>query len=180
MTAVGTRATTSGWSLATLPLGQATPAADGSLRTTFTVPDNLGGWHAVRLVQNGNTKAEVPYFVERSLVGIAPVKVKAGEVFQIHVKGIGWTELDNGFAVTYDNGYIGYACGFYSNGDINMNLVATGAPGTHLIDLYPMIYKSRTDIWLNHVPMLAFKRDAPGLALGYRLPAIRLAIEIVE
>ena len=180
VTAVGTRAVASGWSLATLPLGQATPAADGSLRTTFTVPDNLGGWHAVRLVQNGNTKAEVPYFVERSLVGIAPVKVKAGEVFQIHLKGVGWTELDNGFAVTYDNGYIGYACGFYSNGDINMNLVATGAPGTHLIDLYPMIYKSRTDIWLNHVPMLAFKRDAPGLALGYRLPAVRLAIEMVE
>jgi len=182
VTAVGTRARASGWSLATLPLGQANAEPDGSLGASFKVPDNLGGWHAVQLLQGGKVKAEVPYYVERSFVSVTPQKVKAGERFQINLKGIGWTELDNGYAITYDNGYIGYACGFYSKGDITMNLVASGEPGTHLIDLYPMLYKGKsyTDLWSPQAPMLTFKRDFPGLALGYRLPAIRLAIEVVE
>jgi hypothetical protein len=181
MTAVGTRATASGWSLQALPLGQGTASADGSLSTTITVPDHLGGWHSVRLVQGGNVKAELPYYLLRSFVSITPQRVKEGEVFTIHLKGLGWTELDNTTAVTYDNNYIGYACGFYSAGDITMNMVATGGPGTHLIDLYPAIYKGKgSDTWLDQVPILNFKFDAPGLALGYRIPAIRLSIQVIK
>ena len=180
-TAQGTRATTSGWTLVSLPLGQGTADAAGKLATSITIPDNLGGWHAVLFVQNGSIKAQVPYYVERSVISISPTTVKAGKVFTIHIKGIGWTELDNTFAVTYDNGYIGYACGFYSKGDVTMNMVATGAPGTHLIDLYPALYKGKaTDTWLEQVPILSFKQDAPGLALGYRLPAFRLAITVTR
>lgn len=181
MTAIGTRATASGWQLEAIPLGSAKAAADGSLSTTIQAPDNLGGWHIVRLVQGGNVKAELPYYVLRSFVSVSPRTVKEGEVFTIHLKGIGWTELDNTTAVTYDNNYIGYACGFYSRGDITMNLVATGGPGTHLIDLYPAIYKGKgNDTWLDQVPLLNFNYDAPGLALGYRLPAIRLAITVIS
>jgi hypothetical protein len=180
MTAVGTRATASGWQLQAMPLTQGTTAADGSLDTTIQVPDNLGGWHTVQFVQGGKVKAELPYYVLRTFVSISPRVVKQGEVFTIHLKGIGWTELDNTTAITYDNNYIGYACGFYSRGDITMNMVATGAPGTHLIDLYPAIYKGKgNDTWLDQVPLLNFKYDAPGLALGYRIPAIRLAITVV-
>ena len=180
MTAIGTRATASGWQLQGVPVGQAKTGAGGSLSTTIQVPDNLGGWHTVQLVQGGKVKAELPYYVLRSFVSVSPRTVKEGDVFTIHLKGIGWTELDNTTAVTYDNNYIGYACGFYSRGDITMNLVATGGPGTHLIDLYPAIYKGKgSDTWLDQVPLLNFKYDAPGLALGYRLPAIRLAITVV-
>ena len=35
-------------------------------------------------------------------------------MFQVHLKGVGWTQLDNTVAVTYDNGYVGYGCGFNS------------------------------------------------------------------
>ncbi len=181
MTAVGTRATASGWQLQAIPLGQAKTSANGSLDATIQVPDNLGGWHTVQLVQGGKVKAELPFYVLRSFLSVSPRTVKEAEVFTIHLKGIGWTELDNGFAVTYDNNYIGYACGFYSRGDVTMNMVATGGPGTHLIDLYPMIYKGKgNDTWLDQVPLLNFKYDAPGLALGYRVPAIRLAVKVVK
>jgi len=181
MTAAGTRATASGWELQAIPLGQATATANGSLDTAIRVPDNLGGWHTVRLVQDGAVKAELPYYVLRSFGSISPKSVKEGELFTIHLKGIGWTELDNTTAITYDNNYIGYACGFYSRGDITMNMVATGGPGTHLIDMYPAIYKGKgSDTWLDQVPFLNFKVDAPGLALGYRIPAIRLAIKVVR
>ncbi len=60
--------------------------------------------------------------------------------FNVHLKGVGWTQLDNTIAVTYDNRYVGYGCGFNSNGDVVLNLVATGGPGTHLIDIYPLLY----------------------------------------
>ena len=87
----------------------------------------------------------------------------------------------NGFAVTYDNAYAGFACGFYEKGDVKLNLYATGGPGTHLIDLYPMIYKGKsTDLWNQQLPMLAFRQDNPALALGYKLPAMRVAIRVVK
>jgi hypothetical protein len=173
--------TPSGWNLDNIPLGEATTKPDGSLRTAIQVPDDLGGWHAVKLVARDRVLLELPYYVEQSLVAVTPSRVKVGEPFTIQMKGIGWTELDNTVAVTYDTAVIGYACGFNSNGDVTINLIATGDPGTHLIDLYPAIYKGKDRVpWNYQTPFLTFARDFPALARGYRLPAYRLAIEIVK
>jgi hypothetical protein len=184
-TVVGNRVNCSGtcWSFVSVPLGNGTAAADGSLVSKVTIPDGLGGWHVIQLLQDGNVKAQVPYFVKRSLVGISALKLKAGQPFTVHLKGVGWTQLDNTIAVDYDNSYIGYGCGFNSNGDVVLNLVATGEPGTHLIDMYPLLYTqqpSYANTPYGMIPMLTFARDLPGLALGYQLPAIRLAIEVVK
>jgi hypothetical protein len=181
VTARGNRTSPTGWSLSETSVGKKAAGADGSVKLDLQIPDDLGGWHVIKVAGAGAIVAEVPYFVERSLLGagVTPQKVKAGDPFQIHLKGIGWTELDNGVAITYDNGYIGFACGFNSNGDVTVNLVATGSPGIHLIDIYPMIYQGHGESpWGYQQPLLAFKEDAPGLALGYRLPTFRLAIEI--
>jgi hypothetical protein len=183
-TVVGNRVNCTGtcWKLASVPLGSATSAPNGSLKTSFRVPDNLGGWHVVRVLQDGQAAAEIPYFVKRSVISV-PRKVKAGRPFQVHLKGVGWTQLDNTVAVTYDNGYVGYGCGFNSNGDVVLDLVATGGRGTHLIDVYPLLYPYQPAYpYPPHaaVPFLNFARDFPGLALGYRLPAFRLAITVVE
>jgi hypothetical protein len=181
VTARGNRVNPSGWSLQETSVGKGTSGADGNLKATFTVPDDLGGWHVVKVVGANAVLAEVPFFVEHSLLEVTPRKVKAGEVFTVHLKGIGWTELDNGVAITYDNGYIGFACGFNSAGDATINLVATGEPGIHLIDLYPMIYQGHGEPpWGYQEPLLSFKVDAPGLGLGYNLPTYRLAIEIIS
>jgi len=184
-TVVGNRVNCTGtcWGFTSIPLGRSTAAADGTLKSSITIPDNLGGWHEVQFVQGGKVTAQVPFYVKRSFVSISPLKVKAGQQFSVHFKGVGWTQLDNTLAVTYDNSYIGYGCGFNSNGDVVMNLVATGAPGTHLIDVYPLLYtQSPTYPYmpLAMVPLLSFATDAPGLALGYQLPAFRLAITVVE
>ncbi len=184
-TVVGNRVNCSGtcWSFVSVPLGRGTASADGSLASSVSIPDGLGGWHVIQLVQGGAVKAQVPYFVERSIVGFAALKLKAGQPFTIHLKGVGWTQLDNTIAVDYDNSYVGYGCGFNSNGDVELSLVATGESGTHLIDMYPLLYTqqpSYANTPYGMVPMLTYARDLPGLALGYQLPAIRLAIEVVE
>lgn len=182
-TVVGNRVNCTGtcWQMVSIPLGNATASADGSVNTSFEVPDGLGGWHVVRMLQGDNVMAQTSYLVNRSVVSV-PKVVKAGQPFQVHLKGVGWTQLDNTVAVTYDNGYIGYGCGFNSNGDVVLDLVATGGPGTHLIDIYPLLYPYQPAYaYPPHaaVPFLSFARDFPGLALGYRLPAMRLAIKVV-
>ena len=183
-TVVGNRVNCSGtcWTFVSVPLGNATAAADGTVQRKIEVPDGLGGWHVVQLLQGGDVKAQVPFFVKRSIVGISAMKLKAGQHFTIHLKGVGWTQLDNTIAVDYDNSYVGYGCGFNSNGDVVLNLVATGQPGTHLIDMYPLLYTQQPaygNTPYGMVPVLTYARDVPGLALGYELPAIRMAIEVV-
>ena len=181
VTARGNRMGPSGWNLESVPLSSATTKSDGSLTTNIQIPDDLGGWHVVKLAARNQVLLEIPYYVEQSLVEAKPKHVRVGETFTVQIKGGGWTELDNTVAATYDNAAIGYACAFNSNGDVTINLVATGHPGTHLIDIYPAIYKGKDRVpWNYQTPFLTFARDFPALALGYRLPAYRLAIEVVE
>lgn len=177
----GNRVTPSGWNLTDDVLTKVTAGQDGAVNKELEIPDDLGGWHSVRLAQGDKVLAEVPYFVDRSLVGVTPMKVKSGETFKIQVKGIGWTELDNGLAMTYDNAYTGYACGFNSQGDITLIIQADGGAGTHLIDFYPMIFKGHGEGgWNYEMPQLTALQDQPGLALGYKLPIYRLAVEVSE
>ena len=186
-TVVGNRVNCTGtcWSFVSVPLGNTFAGSDGALASKITVPDGLGGWHVVQLLQNGQVMAQVPYYVKRSIVGkgVSSLTLKEGQRFTVHLKGLGWTQLDNTIAVDYDNSYVGYGCGFNSNGDTVMNLVATGGPGTHLIDMYPLLYTqqpSYSNTPYGMVPVLTYAKDVPGLALGYQLPAIRLAITIVK
>ena len=184
-TVVGNRVNCTGtcWSFVSIPLGTATASATGSLQANVTIPDGLGGWHAIQLLQGGKVAGQEPYFVKRSIVGASLLKMKAGTHFTVHLKGVGWTQMDNTIAVDYDNSYIGYGCGFNSNGDVVMNLIATGGPGTHLIDMYPLLYTqqpSYANTPYGMVPVLTYAKDFPGLALGYQLPAIRMAITIVK
>ncbi len=186
-TVVGNRVNCSGtcWTFVSVPLGSATAAADGTVSQPVTVPDGLGGWHVVQVMQAGQVMAQVPYYVKRSIVGkgVSSLVLKEGQHFTVHLKGLGWTQLDNTIAVDYDNSYVGYGCGFNSQGDTVMNLVATGGPGTHLIDMYPLLYTqqpSYPNTPYGMVPILTYAKDIPGLGLGYQLPAIRLAITIVS
>jgi hypothetical protein len=172
------------WIFASTPLGSAAPAG-GSLQSTITVPDGLGGWHVVQLMQSGQLVAQVPFYVKESVVGqgVSSLFLKEGQSFTIHLQGVGWTQLDNTVGVDYDNSYMGYGCGFNSNGDVVLHLNATGGPGVHLIDMYPMLYSlspSFANTPYGMVPVLTYAKDYPGLALGYQMPAIRLAITIVK
>ena len=135
----------------------------------------------VKLAPRDRVLLEVPVLRRAEFGAGKPKRVRVGETFTMQIKGVGWTELDNTVAVTYDNAAIGYACGFNTNGDVTINLVATGDPGTHLIDLYPAIYRGKDRVpWNYQTPFLTYARDFPALSHGYRLPAYRLAIEIVE
>ena len=105
-------------------------AADGSLRFPFTVPDDLGGAHPIRLLADGRELASAAFVVETSLVSVTPATVRRGESFEIQLKGVGWTEYDNILNVTYDNAVAGYVCGFTSQGDVLLRLTAAARPAS--------------------------------------------------
>lgn len=173
------------WAFVSNDLDPVTANANGAIEQKVTVPDGLGGWHVIQVMQNNQVVAQLPFYVEESIVGrgVSSLTVRQGALFTIHLKGIGWTQLDNTVAVDYDNSYMGYGCGFNSNGDVVLRLHATGGPGTHLIDLYPMLYTlspSFANAPYGMVPLLTYAHDDPALALGYHLGALRFAITVVK
>jgi len=115
-------------------------------------------------------------------VGKGTYTFKEGQEFTISILGVGWTQLDNTLAVDYDNSYIGYGCGFHSNGYMAVHLTATGGPGIHIIDLYPLLYSLSPNLgtYYGMVPLLSGNHDDPGLALGYQVPSIHFAIRVVK
>lgn len=115
--------------------------------------------------------------------GLGTYTFKQGEAFTITVRGVGWTQFDNTMAVTYDNSHVGYGCGFNSNGYMAIHMVATGEPGTHIIDLWPQLYThqpSFANTQYGMVPLLSGGWDSPALALGYTVPVLHFAIKVVK
>jgi hypothetical protein len=147
----------------------------GALEFRFAAPDDLGGSHDLA-VQGDPVKRIGRLWIAPSALPLEVSRGPAGTPFTIHLKGVGWTETANIYTVVYDNAYIGYACGFNSQGDVQIHLYATGEPGWHFIDLYPAIYKGKEARPLNfRIPQLTYEADHP----GEDLPAFRFAFEIV-
>jgi hypothetical protein len=199
------------WVPVTTPIATGT-IVNGAFSTSVTVPAGLGGWHMVLVMSATKIEAQVPFYVKESLVpfynkagalvsegvaradnsaaafavgdaGTGTYTFKEGQEFTISIKGVGWTQLDNTLTVDYDNSYVGYGCGFNSNGYLVIHLYATGGVGTHLIDLHPMLYTSQpafANTPFGLAPVLSSANDFPGLALGYQVPSFHFAIRIVK
>ncbi len=177
-TMVGNRVSGSGFGETTQELGKARTDENGNLQFTFNVPDDLGGPpHLIDLVANGEVVGQTYFKILPSIVGMTPSSGPVGTVFTIEVKGVGWTEYDNIYNIVYDNAYIGYVCGFNSQGTVTFKLQASGEPGYHLIDLYPGIYKGeQTFPEIFRMPQLTFEKDHP----GSRIPAIHFGFKVTE
>jgi hypothetical protein len=174
---VGSRVADTGFEPRESVLATVRTGADGRLNQPITIPDDLGGVHVLALRSGDQELAQAHFVIETSIVGIRPTAGPVGTPVSIHLKGVGWTEFDNIYVVTYDNAYMGYVCGFNSNGDVVMNFTASGAPGVHLIDFYPGIYQGPKDgQQLYRLPQLTYADDHP----GNKIPALRFAFIITE
>ena len=131
--------------------------------------------HTLSIRSGDKTLARTFFAIETSIVSISPTSGPAGTPVTIHLKGVGWTDFDNIYVATYDNAYMGYACGFNSQGDVIINFTAAGSPGVHLIDFYPGIYQGpEKDQQLYRLPQLTYADDHP----GNKIPALRFAFEV--
>jgi hypothetical protein len=175
-TAVGSRVSGDGFAPQEHVIGEVNADAEGRLDATLAIPEDLGGLHGLVLREGDQQVARVHFVIETSIVEMSPRSGPAGTPVTIHLKGVGWTEYDNIYVATYDNAYMGYACGFNSRGDVVINFTATGEPGMHLIDLYPGIYQGppTEPQQLYRLPQLTYADDHP----GNKIPALRFAFEI--
>ena len=175
-TFVGSRVSGSGFDPDEKVLAQVQVGSDGKIALPVTVPEDLGGMHGLVLRNGDNLVARAFFAIETSIVSITPTAGPAGTPVTIHLKGVGWTEYDNIYVADYDNAYMGYACGFNSQGDVVINFTASGAPGVHLIDLYPGIYEGPASEpqQLYRLPQLTYADDHP----GNKIPALRFAFEV--
>ena len=171
----GSRVSGNGFAPKEVELTKLTVGADGRLDVPLTIPDDLGGRHSLSIRSGTNTLARTYFVVETSVVSMSPMSGPPGTPVTIHLKGVGWTDYDNIYIANYDNGYMGYACGFNSQGDVVVNFTATGAPGIHLIDFYPGIYQGPAGMQqLYRLPQLTYADDHP----GNHIPALRFAFEV--
>jgi len=171
---IGNRIDGNGWAESSTPIAEATASPDGRAAFEFETPDDLGGTHGLWIDADG-TMLRGTHFVKTTAYPLQVAHGPAGTMFTLHLKGVGWTETSNIMHLVYDNGYIGYACGFNSQGDLTIYVQATGAPGWHFIDLYPGIYKGVSEIPINYrMPQLTYADDHP----GEDLPAFHFAFEV--
>lgn len=138
------------------PLRNATTNANGSFSFTMKVPVDLEGIHFIASAANLTRNSNATLYIERNAT-ITPNEGPVGSQIVIQLLGTGWDYNTNIVAIDYDNSYVGYACGFSSQGNITVILTASGSPGIHSIDIYP-------SIWLGPAP--------PGTIAEYRYPLL--------
>ncbi len=172
---IGNRMSGQGWEESAVPVAEAKADASGRIEFDFKTPDDLGGTHGLFVQTGATTKKLGTHFIKATALPLDVSKGPVGTKFTIHLKGVGWTETANIVHMVYDNSYNGYACAFNSQGDVEIFVQATGAPGWHFIDLYPGIYKG-TEASPNNfrIPQLTYADDHP----GEDLPAFRFAFEV--
>ena len=187
VTVRGNRVSGGGWAETELPLAEVESDADGAFTVEVPTPDDLGGDHRIlaRPAAGGEVLSETVYTLTPSVFDVEPAVVEPGGDITITIKGVGWTETANIYTLLMDNGYLGYGCGFNSQGDVTIHLKAPGREGLHLIEIYPSIYQgvlqgpsapspdSTANATYLQLPMLNWI-DHP----GEELPAFRLSFEV--
>ena len=127
-----------GFTTVNRPLENVTANKEGSFTFPMQVPSDLEGDHFIS-VDNLTLNSNATLYIERNAT-VFPREGPVGTNITIQLLGTGWDFNNNIVVIDYDNSYVGYACGFNSQGNITVTIPAAGAPGLHSIDLYPSIY----------------------------------------
>jgi hypothetical protein len=177
-TYVGSRVSGNGFSPEEKVIAKVKVGNDGTFAFPLKIPEDLGGEHGLELRQGDKSLGRAYFAIETTIVSMEPASGPAGTPVTIHLKGVGWTEYDNMYAATYDNSFMGYACGFNSQGDVTFTFRAAGEPGTHLIDLFPGIYQGppTENQLLYRQPQLTYAEDHP----GNKIPALHFKFEVTR
>jgi hypothetical protein len=177
-TYVGSRVSGNGFAPQDKAIAKVSVGKDGKIEFPLRIPLDLGGEHGIELRDGEQPLGRAYFAIETTIVGIEPTSGPAGTPVTIHLKGVGWTEYDNLYAATYDNAYMGYVCGFNSQGDVTFTFKAAGEPGVHVIDLFPGIYEgppTETQL-LYRMAQLTYADDHP----GNKIPALHFKFDVTE
>ncbi len=173
----GSHVSSAGYRKMAVPLGTVTTDSHGSFRKAMTVPSDLGGpAHTITLTSQSRVVSKTAFRIFPKVELVTPNPAPQGSLITVEILGGGWTYYDNIYSVNYDNSFIGFGCAFNSQGNLQIQLRATGAPGFHFIDIYPSIWKGKQTLPNPYLlPQLTYNADHP----GDWLPAFHLVIKVI-
>ena len=102
-TQAGNRVSGGGFAAKDDEITKLTVGGDGRIDVPLVVPDDLGGLHGVSIRRGDTVLARTHFVIETSVVSMSPTSGPPGTPVTIHLKGVGWTDYDNIYVVTYDN-----------------------------------------------------------------------------
>jgi hypothetical protein len=175
-TYIGSRVSGSGFAPEEKLIAKVKVGKDGKFNAPLTIPQDLGGEHGIEIREGDKLLGRAYYAIETTIVSMEPTSGPAGTPITIHLKGVGWTEYDNLYVATYDNAYMGYVCGFNSQGDVEITFKAAGGAGIHVIDFFPGIYQGppTENQLLYRMPQLTYADDHP----GNKIPALHFNFDV--
>ncbi|PSR23913.1 MAG: hypothetical protein C7B45_01105 [Sulfobacillus acidophilus] len=175
-TVKGSHVSGQGYATEAIPFGLVTPNAHGAFKVIDTVPSDLGGPpHRITLSLGQHVIAATTFRIFPKVETVAPDPAPQGSLVTITILGGGWTDYDNIYSVDYDNSFVGFGCAFNSQGNLQIQLRATGKPGLHFIDIYPSVWKGTQSLPNYYlVPQLTYNADHP----GDWLPAFHVVLRV--
>ena len=175
-TYVGSRVSGNGFAPQEKLIASVKVGKDGKIESPVKIPEDLGGEHGIEIRDGEKVLGRAYFAIETTIESMEPASGPPGTPVTIHLKGVGWTEYDNLYAATYDNAYMGYVCGFNSQGDVVLTFKAAGQPGIHLIDFFPGIYQGppTENQLLYRMPQLTYADDHP----GNKIPALHFKFDV--
>ena len=114
-----------GFNVVEKPLENVTCDASGSFTFTMQVPSDLEGDHFIS-VGNLTLNSNATLYIQRDAM-ITPNEGPVGTEITIQLLGTGWEFNTNIVVIDYDNSYVGFACGFNSQGNITITIPAVGS-----------------------------------------------------
>ncbi len=158
-----------GWDDLTQTLGIATSDSNGEFTFNMKVPYDLEGSHQISAksedIPNVNNAS---LYITRS-ANISLTEGPSGTTVEITMTGVGWTFVTNTATIVYDNSFVGYVCGFNTQGNVTAWVTAVGKPGIHTIDIYPTLYNgppSGTSNAIYRYPLLT-PQDHPAQSAAF-------------
>jgi hypothetical protein len=159
-----------GWDDLTQTLGIATSDSNGEFTFNMKVPYDLEGSHEISAksedIPNVNNAS---LYITRS-ADISLTEGPSGTTVEITMTGVGWTFVTNTATIVYDNSFVGYVCGFNTQGNVTAWVTAVGKPGIHTIDIYPTLYNgppSGTSNAIYRYPLLT-PQDHPAQSAAFK------------
>jgi hypothetical protein len=153
---------------------------NGHFQTEFTIPKGEGSTRPITAAVGGREVAVTGFMMQPSIETFSPTSGPVGTTIEFELSGVGWPVYENAPYFLYDNKPLGYVCGLTDDdggGIVRLELPATGDPGWHFIDVYPMIFEMQQDEPDFELrPHLSYLDNHPVRPM----PAYHMAFEITE
>ncbi|MBI2165936.1 MAG: hypothetical protein HYU29_05985 [Chloroflexi bacterium] len=108
--------------------------ASGAFRTTFTVPEDFGGWHDIVARVDGKYATKNAFNITATF-SVSPRSGPVGTPLTIRVTGQG-RFLPELYHVSWDNSYTGYIMGVSTKGSSTSQLRISGGSGPHVLKIW--------------------------------------------